>query len=90
MSNVSMIDGHIDEPKLSYNEKNMALLKKWCDENCKGCEMQSWNERCNGCSVDAVKKLLVQTYIQKTEIERLNKEVERLKEFEYMYNSLLK
>lgn len=80
MSNVSLIDGHIDEPKNTnyerirkMNEKNIVRLVKWCDENCAGCEERSWNERCNGCSVDAVKKLLVLANIQKVEIEKLEK-----------------
>lgn len=80
MSNVSLIDGHIDEPKNTnyerirkINEKNIVRLVKWCDENCASCEEQSWNERCNGCPVDAVKKLIVHANIQKAEIEKLEK-----------------
>lgn len=82
MSNVSMIDGHIDEPKNTDHErirkmidsdKNIVRLVKWCNEKCAGCEEQSWNERCIGCLVDAVKKLIVHANIQKVEIEKLEK-----------------
>ena len=48
------------------NEKNMALLIEWCNEKCEGCRV-----RCDDCSVDAVKQLLVYAHNQQAEIERL-------------------
>ena len=56
---------------MTDNEKNMALLIKWCNEKCEGCK-----ERCDDCSVDAVKQLLVYAHNQKAEIERLGKILE--------------
>ena len=56
----------IDGSEMRNNEKNIALLIKWCKERCEGCE-----ECCDNCSVNAVKQLLVYTHNQKVEIERL-------------------
>lgn len=51
---------------LTDNEMNIALLIDWCNKKCKGCE-----NRCDGCSANAVKQLIVYAHQQKTEIERL-------------------
>lgn len=74
MSNVSLIDGYIDEskskpkPKLTDSDKIMIRLAKWCKEICKGCE-----KRCDGCLADTVNKLIVHAFNQKVEIEMLEK-----------------
>ena len=80
MNSVSMIDGHIDNG-MSDEDIIKALtycrtVVKECDENCPYIDY-----------IDCERKIFADALDL---INRQKAEIERLKEFEYMYNSLLK
>lgn len=87
MSNVSMIDGHIDEPKMTDNEIKKAM-KCWASVDCSECKLAECNAHKIPKSIiylinrqkakikEFDEKLVVQKGlidVQKAEIERLQK-----------------
>ena len=75
MSNVSMIDGHIEEPRMTDKdivknlEKAIEIIKRQQTE---------------------IEILIRKKEALRDEVAEQQVEIERLKEFEYMYNELCK
>ena len=74
MSNVSLIDGHIDEPK--FTEEDIIKALECCiNEDCNNCPYTFGN-----CGHNAMRNTLDLINRQKAEIERLTDSNNRLKE----------
>lgn len=82
MSNVSMIDGHIDNDLDNQKMTDEQIIKalKYCLEqevHCKGCPYEEYSKK--DCTYRLYKDTLDLINRQKTEIERLQKVIETMK-----------